>query len=197
MAQCQLYLRESSHRQGRSSMLDSRGLSLIEIVIVIAIVGILATLSTTSYRHFTERAHTAEASMALAEVNRLQELYRFHHGRYTNDLALIGFPGTLTLKHYRIEVQLQNNGAAFQASAIPLSPNQIGSVQVRSSHPLPPATNPTNAPQTDVGSSSSDNAQPSPNPLPCKDGGEATVLSDGALDMNFCYQPPPTPSRSR
>jgi Tfp pilus assembly protein PilE len=167
-------------------------MSFVEIVIVIAIVGILAALSTTSYRHFTQKAHTAEASMALAEVNRLQELYRFHHGRYTNDLALIGFPGVLTLKHYRIEVQLQNNGAAFQASAIPLNSNQTGSVQVRSSDPLSPVTTPTNPQQTDVGSSSSDNARPSSAPLPCQGGGEATVLSDGALDMNFCYQPPPS-----
>ena len=129
--------------------------------------------------------------MALAEVNRLQELYRFHHGRYTNDLALLGFPGVLTLKHYRMEVQLQNNGAAFQASAIPLNSNQTGSVQVRSSDPLSPVAPPTTLQQTDGGGSSSDNAQPGSAPLPCQDGGEATVLSDGALDMNFCYQPPP------
>lgn len=195
MAQCQRYLPIPSHRQGRSCVLDNRGMSFVEIVIVIAIVGILAALSTTSYRHFTQKAHTAEASMALAEVNRLQELYRFHHGRYTNDLALIGFPGVLTLKHYRIEVQLQNNGAAFQASAIPLNSYQAGSMQGRSSDPLSPVATPTNPHQTDVGSSSSDNARPSSAPLPCRDGGEATVLSDGALDMNFCYQP--SPSRPR
>ena len=192
MAQCQLYLRIPSHWQGRSCVLDNRGISFVEIIIVIAIVGILAALSTTSYRHFTQKAHTAEASMALAEVNRLQELYRFHHGRYTNDLALLGFPGVLTLKHYRMEVQLQNNGAAFQASAIPLNSNQTGSVQVRSSDPLSPVAPPTTLQQTAGGGSSSDNAQPGSAPLPCQDGGEATVLSDGALDMNFCYQPPPS-----
>ncbi len=72
--------RGSSPRQRYSSVVDNKGMSLIEVFIVIAIVGILAALSTTSYRHFTDKAHTAEASIALAEVARLEELYQSHHG---------------------------------------------------------------------------------------------------------------------
>ena len=101
-------------------MVDNRGMSLVELVITLAIVAILAAMGTIWYQHFILKAQSVEGHSALAEINRLEALYLLHHDRYTDDLTLLGFSGGPTLRHHRIEVQLQNNGARFVASAIPL-----------------------------------------------------------------------------
>lgn len=100
---------------------SARGFTLIELMVVMAIVGILAGLGMVSYRHFTGKAIAVEAEVALAEVNRLEQLHHANHGVYSGNLSAIGFSPTPPLKYYQVVVQVQNGGKAFQATALPLA----------------------------------------------------------------------------
>lgn len=188
--------------------------TLIELMAVVAIIGILAAVAMVSYQRFTEKAKAVEAEVALAEVNRLEMMYRMNHGSYSNDLGAIGFSLASALKYHKVEVRLQNAGTAFQALALPLggSGKQLALVLTRTPDgqtgfmradpaTLPAASGGDSSGIGDLGASSmgrggaasgagGDQTKPG-----CKEGGDATVASDGLLDMNFCLDRPTSSRR--
>ena len=60
----------------------SRGLTMIELVIVVAIVGILMTIAVPSYRNYTLRVHRTEAIRMLLQVSMCQERLAASRGNY-------------------------------------------------------------------------------------------------------------------
>lgn len=192
-----------------------QGFTLIELMLVVAIIGVLAAVAMVSYQHFTEKAKGVEAEVALAEVNRLEQLHHANHGSYSSDLNAIGFSLASALKFYKIEVRIHSGGAGFQAMALPLVRSGAQQIALALSRaPDGRITQTKGDPMTlaaQLGSASSGSGnsiatpteaggaisggggdQPKPN---CKEGGEATVASDGLLDNNFCLQS--TTNRSR
>jgi prepilin-type N-terminal cleavage/methylation domain-containing protein len=175
------------------------GFTLIELMMVLAILSILAVVAMMSHRHFAEKARSVEAEVALAEINRLETIYHANHGKYSSDIAAIGFSLTPTLKYYKVLVQLQNRGTSFQAVAVPLAstPPQQALILIASKEG---AVLRTVDPVTvgglggrSTGSSSTPHSLDqgvgtNQTKLHCKDGGEATVAQDGLLDMNFCLK---------
>lgn len=95
------------------------GLTLCEVMVVVAIVSVLATISVASYVVFGNKAKTVEAEIALAEVNRREMLYHDAQGKYSSDLQSIGYTPTPPLKYYTIEVQVGPGlqGIEFRATA--------------------------------------------------------------------------------
>jgi prepilin-type N-terminal cleavage/methylation domain-containing protein len=65
-------------------MRDSRGFTLIELVVVVGIVGVLATVAIPMYGGTTERANTTEADAALGTIRTAMRLYYAEHGTYEN-----------------------------------------------------------------------------------------------------------------
>jgi prepilin-type N-terminal cleavage/methylation domain-containing protein len=184
-----------------------RGFTLIELMVVVTIVGILAAIAVLSYRHFTDQAKAVEAEVALAEVHRLELGYYANNGSYTDNLNQLGFSMGPSLKYYSVQVRVHSGGAAFFASAIPLtrSPGQTGlllsrtpdgQVGVTKADPITLAAQMGGASGAggDSGLSPSGPEGASGTPaakdakLGCKSGGEATVAADGLLDMNFCFR---------
>lgn len=66
-------------------MNSSRGITLIELLIVIIIAGILAAVAIPVYTNYTQRARRADAKTALEQIRAAQEMFRAEKGRYAND----------------------------------------------------------------------------------------------------------------
>ena len=62
-----------------------RGLTLIELLMVIVIVGILAAIAVPTYSNYMMRARRADAKTALEQVRGAQEMWRAEKGCYALD----------------------------------------------------------------------------------------------------------------
>lgn len=98
-----------------------RGVTLIELMIVVIIVGILATVAYPSYRDFAARGKRNEAKAALLQIATNQERFYLNNNTYTPDMTQLGFPvannfvtdsGTYTVN---VDAANPNN---FTASAV-------------------------------------------------------------------------------
>lgn len=79
-----------------STRRNMRGITLMELMIVVVIVGILAAVSYPSYREFTARAKRNEAKAALLQIATNQERFYLQNLTYTDDLTALGFATTPT-----------------------------------------------------------------------------------------------------
>lgn len=66
-------------------MRSKKGITLIELLIVIVIVGILAAIAVPVYTGYLERARRADAKTALEQVRASQEMWRAEKGCYARD----------------------------------------------------------------------------------------------------------------
>jgi type IV pilus assembly protein PilE len=66
-------------------MQKERGLTLIELIIVVAIIGILAAVAIPTYTAYTQRGRRADGKTALEQLRASQEVFRAENGRYAND----------------------------------------------------------------------------------------------------------------
>jgi len=116
----------------KAAVSTEKGFTLFEVLVVVAIVGILAAVAVLSYQHFTKKAQSVEAEVALAEIYRLQQLHHAQHGTYAGDLRAIGFNPVPPLKFYSVGMRFIGgiNGIIYQAYAS-ANGNSEGSVTVR------------------------------------------------------------------
>ncbi len=101
----------------RTSM---RGITLIELMIVVVVISILATVSYPSYREFTARAKRNEAKAALLQIATNQERQYLQNYEFTTDLTTLGFPTTpsFTTATGSYEIRIPSADAAnFTATA--------------------------------------------------------------------------------
>jgi type IV pilus assembly protein PilE len=108
-------------------MKSQRGITLIELLIVIAIVGILAAIAIPTYTGYMLRARRADAKTALEQIRAGQEMRRAERGTYTNDLTALrntwGGPAT-PAGDYNLGF-LAANANSFTAQAVPFTARQI------------------------------------------------------------------------
>ncbi len=67
----------------------SRGVTLIELLIVIVIVGILGSVAMTTYRNYVMRANRTEARMTLLAIQTAQEKWFVQNNQYAQDIATL------------------------------------------------------------------------------------------------------------
>ena len=97
-----------------------RGMSLIELMIVVIIVGILAAISYPSYREFAARATRTEAKSALLKAAVNQERYYLQNNKFSVDLNELGFssnPYTSDTGTYVVTVAAPNPASNFTVTA--------------------------------------------------------------------------------
>ncbi len=83
----EMYIRRCEMRK------HMRGVTLMELMIVVVIVGILAAIAYPNYRQYVAKAKRNEAKAALLQIATLQERFYLQNNTYTADMTNLGFGG--------------------------------------------------------------------------------------------------------
>ncbi|HWK49896.1 MAG TPA: type IV pilin protein [Steroidobacter sp.] len=86
-----------------------RGMTLIELLTVVAIVAILGTIALNSYRSSVLRSNRTEGTTTLLRIQAAQEKFYLNERAYSNSLTQLKIPANTERGLYRI--QLSNVGA--------------------------------------------------------------------------------------
>ena len=86
---------------------NSRGFTLLELMVVVAVVAILATIAYPSYQNFILRSHRAEAIEGLLSAQLRQEEWRVKNGSYTSTMSNIGSPSST---YYNFSASVSSSG---------------------------------------------------------------------------------------
>lgn len=98
-----------------------RGITLLELMIVVVIVGFLAAIAYPSYRSASDRAKRNEAKAALLQIAQQQERFYLNNNTYTCNMTQLGFAaagGVITdSRAYQVDVTACTpNGFTAQAA---------------------------------------------------------------------------------
>ena len=98
---------------------DSKGFTLVELMIVVAIIAIISMIAIPMFQNFVKKAKAVEGETALAEIKRLEDHYFVDNLQYSNDLSAMGFNRT-GVSYYSIAILLNGAGPPpflYQATA--------------------------------------------------------------------------------
>jgi type IV pilus assembly protein PilE len=100
-----------------------KGVTLIELLIVVVIVAIMASTAVPNYRRYVLRTHRVEAKTALLNLATAQEKFYLQNNSYAGNPALaiappagLGLPGTTGNGWYTIVINVAST-TAFNATA--------------------------------------------------------------------------------
>lgn len=110
----------SAHPLQARLMHRMRGITLLELMIVVVIIGFMAVLAYPNYRGFVERAKRNEAKAALLRIATNQERFYLQNNVFTCDMTQLGFPAAAGFvtdsEAYTVDVTACN-AANFTAQA--------------------------------------------------------------------------------
>jgi len=87
-----------------------RGITLLELMIVVVIIGFMAVIAYPNYREFAARAKRNEAKAALLRIANMQERFYLQNNTYTTDMTQLGFP---VAANFRTESQTYTVNVTF------------------------------------------------------------------------------------
>lgn len=91
-------------------MKGEKGVTLIEVMIVVVIVGMLAAIAIPAYNDYVTRSRRSDAFTALETVRAAQEMYRAEQGFYAGAIgSLAGCASTMAGDNYTISITRTDN----------------------------------------------------------------------------------------
>jgi type IV pilus assembly protein PilA len=106
-----------------SQQRSDQGLTILELLIVVAIASILSAIALPSFLNLSNRAKQSEAQSHIGAANRAQQLYFFEHGEFASLNALsLGIPRQTRHYTYTSELTQSEEGAAANTLAEPIQP---------------------------------------------------------------------------
>lgn len=101
---------------------SARGMTLVELMVVVVVISILGVIAIPSYRQYILRTHRTEAKSALLTLQTNQERWYLQNNTYTTNPEQLGFPGGLTENGvYTISIVAAAGGLTqgYVATAVP------------------------------------------------------------------------------
>jgi type IV pilus assembly protein PilE len=103
-----------------------RGVTLVELMIVIAVIGTLAAIAVPTYRRYLIRSQRSEAKISLMQLQTAQEKYYLQYNAYTNNITAAVNAGGLGLQNqsetgkYTLSIStFPADGQSYIATAAP------------------------------------------------------------------------------
>lgn len=102
------------------------GMTLIELVIVVAIIALLAAIAVPGYRQYVLKGNRAEGQSALMQLAAAQEKFYLQNNEYTDQVAAappagLGLMATTERGFYDIAVALGPDNQSYTATATPVA----------------------------------------------------------------------------
>jgi type IV pilus assembly protein PilE len=104
--------------------MSCRGITMLELLVVLVLVGIVAALALPSYRQQMIRVHRTEAMAALLQLQAAEEKFYLRHNAYTANMGAapptgLGVPTASASGKYLLTVAVADDGQSFIATATP------------------------------------------------------------------------------
>ena len=113
-------------------MRSNKGVTFIELIIVIVVVGILAAIAIPVYTSYMQRGRRADAKTALQQLAAAQEMRRAEQGGYSTDATLNELVTTWGVQSNPVgdynlgfAAGFVLNANSFTAQAVPFTPRQL------------------------------------------------------------------------
>ncbi len=121
--------RASAQQRAPGDSNRTRGMTLIELMVVLAIVAILSTIAVGSYRRYVLRANRTDATSALLRIQVAEEKFFLQNNTYTTQVtvAVLGIASPTPNGFYTLAVtgdpnSTNNIATSFQATATAVAP---------------------------------------------------------------------------
>jgi type IV pilus assembly protein PilE len=104
-----------------------RGVTLMELMVVVAIVGILGAIAVPAYRNYVIRSNRTDAKTALLQVQTAEEKFYLDNNAYTGAVTVappggLGLTGNSDAGKYAVTVVLNDaGGQTYTATAAPVA----------------------------------------------------------------------------
>lgn len=103
---------------------NSRGVTLIELMTVVAILALIASIAVPTYRKYLLRSQRSEAKIALLQLQTAEEKFYMQNNAFTSDIAAasptgLGIPTTTETGKYTMTVVLGADSQTFTVTAAP------------------------------------------------------------------------------
>lgn len=100
-----------------------QGLTILELLVVLALVGVLSAIALPSFLNFSNRAKHSEAQNYIGIMNRAQQVYYFENAQFATLTALnLGIPDTTRYYRYTSEPAQEGDRPVAQTIAEPSEP---------------------------------------------------------------------------
>jgi len=102
-----------------------RGVTLMELLLVIGILSILSMIAVGSYRTYTLHANRSDATTSLMKIQAAEEKYYLQNNTYASDPTTLGIPAISPAGFYQLSLTPNPNSTndwnSFQATAAALN----------------------------------------------------------------------------